>query len=109
MNDHIRGGRLDEARSYLARVGRLANEHPGDIEVRLRIGRAAVNLIKTFATAGRRDEAMAIALACRPILSSPEFRRLVLQHSGPEGAAQFDAMLAGLARATTTPGSPSRT
>jgi hypothetical protein len=77
--------------------------------VRLRVGRAAVNLIKTYATAERTDEAMAIALACRPILSSPEFRRLVLQHSGPQGAAQFDALLAGLARATTTPGSPSRT
>ena len=109
MNDFIRAGRLEEARSYLARIGRLANDHPDDIEVRLRVGRAAVNLIKTFATAGRRDEAMGIAVACRPILASPEFRRLVRQDSGPEGAAQFEALLAGLARATTTPGSPSRT
>jgi hypothetical protein len=109
MNDSIRAGRLEEARSYLARIGRLANDYPEDTEVRLRVGRAAVNLLKTFAAAGRRDEAMGIALACRPILSSPEFRRLVLQDSGPEGAAQFEALLAGLARVTPTPGSPSRT
>ena len=73
MNDSIRAGRLEEARSYLARLGRLANDHPEDIEVRLRVGRAAVNLIKTFATAGRRDEAMAIA---RRVPPDPGFARV---------------------------------
>lgn len=47
MNDYLRAGRLEEARSCLARVERLADSHPEDIEVRLRLARGAVNLIKT--------------------------------------------------------------
>ena len=96
LNRYIGANRLEAARACLERIEQIAASHPNDVEIRLRLARGAVNLIKTCATAGRAEEAAAIAVACRAALCAPEFREAIRQHAGPEGAAQFDALLAGL-------------
>jgi hypothetical protein len=46
MNHNLRAGRLAEARASLERIGQLPANHRDDVEIRLRLARGAVNLIK---------------------------------------------------------------
>jgi tetratricopeptide (TPR) repeat protein len=53
-------GQLDEAKALLAQLKILADDHPDESELRLRVAQGSFNLVNDLGSAGRIDEAEAL-------------------------------------------------